>query len=170
MAGEYLYGPMPQFPEPRWLVTMSSCESSASARSVSDSFMVANGGLQTAAGTPRGGSVEFGAGIEGGSSIDYAQAVLACAKAYFETSFMKDWVFTATTRLMFSTSSGILCPGRVLAVRSGAGEGEVLGGYITSVEHVISVANRNATTRITCSHPRFGELPASITSKTNALY
>lgn len=168
LSAEYLYGPIQQFQEPGWLVAMSSLEAAASARLVSDSFMAVDGGLQTAAGTPRGGSVEFGAGIEGGSSIDYAQATLACAKAYFETSLMKDWVFTATTRLMFSASGGILCPGRVLAVRSGAGE--VLGGYITGVEHVISVANRTATTRVTCSHPRFGALPASITSKTNALY
>lgn len=168
LSSDYLYGPIQQFQEPGWLVSMASFEAATSSRLVSDSFMAAGGGLQTAAGTPRGGSVEFGAGIEGGSSIDYSQATLACAKAYFETSLMKDWVFTATARLMFSAQGGILCPGRVIAVRSGSGE--VLGGYVVAVEHVISVANRNATTRITCSHPRFGALPAAITSKTNALY
>ena len=169
LAAQYFYGPIQQFQEPGWLVAMSAFESSASDGYVSDAFTAPSGTLQTAMNTPRGGGVSFGPGGGGvGSSINYAQAVLACAKAYFETSLMKDWVFTATSRLMFSTKGGTICPGRVIRINSGASE--VLGGYIVGVEHVISVPNRSATTRLTCTHPRFGALPAAITSPKNALY
>lgn len=169
LSSQYMYGPIQQFSEPGWMVQMAQYELARSASPTSDSALVGGGKLKTAVTTPRGGGVSFGPGSGGGgSSIDYSQALLACGKAYFETSLMKDWTFTATARLMFSANGGILCPGKVISIK--ADSSEVLGGYVVGVEHVISVPNRAATTRIMCTHPRFGELPAAITSTRNALY
>jgi len=170
LSSEYLYGPIQQFEEPGWMVDMAYYELAKFSGKVSDVQGAVGGGLRTATTTPRGGGASFGSGGGGSgkSSIDYSQAMLACAKAYYETSLMKDWSFTIGARLMFSTSGGVICPGKVIGVT--AGGGEVLGGYITAVEHVISVPSRAATTRIMCTHPRFGALPAAITSPTNALY
>ena len=81
---------------------------------------------------------------------------------------MKDWSFTLTTRYITATGGGVICPGRVISVQAN-GE-EVLGGYVAAVEHVISVPSKSATTRIICTHPRFGGLPSAITSSSNALY
>ena len=169
LKAQYLYGPIQQFEEPGWLVAMSMHELGLFGRAASDTVLAPSGGLRTATNTPRGEGASFGAGSTGGgSSIDYSNAMLACAKAYFETTLMKDWSFTVESRLMFSTQGGVICPGRVIGVK--AGGGEVLGGYVTGVEHVISVPSKAATTRVTCTHPRFGKLPDAITSTTNALY
>lgn len=169
LEAAYLYGPIQQFAEPSWMVSMANHEHAQFGGEASDASTAPSGMLQTASTTPRGGGVSFGSGSGGvSSSIDYAQALLACGKAYYETSLMKDWAFTVTARLMFSTQGGVICPGRVMGVT--AGSGEVLAGYVVGVEHVISVASRAATTRVTCTHPRFGALPAGITSPTNALY
>lgn len=170
LSAEYMYGPIQQFEEPGWMIDMAQYELAQFGGDIADALLTAaGGGLKTAASVPRGGGASFGSGGgSGGSSIDYSQALLACAKAYFETSLMKDWAFTIGARLLFSTQGGIICPGKVIGVT--AGGGEVLGGYITGVEHVISVPSRAATTRIMCTHPRFGTLPEAITSPTNALY
>ena len=169
LSAPYLYGPIQQFSEPGWMVSMANYEVAQSGGKLSDASGAASDQLHIAASIPRGGGVTYGSGTGGGgSSIDYAQALLACAKAYFETSLMKDWGFTIGARLVFSAQGGMLCPGRVISVTSDAGE--VLGGYVVGVEHVISVPSRSATTRVTCTHPRFGSLPSSITSTTNALY
>lgn len=170
LSAEYLYGPIQQFEEPGWMINMAQYELAQFSSEVSDAQGAVGGGLRIATTTPRGGGASFGSGGggSGGSSIDYSQAMLACAKAYFETSLMKDWAFTIGARLLFSTQGGIICPGKVIEVT--ASGGGVLGGYITGVEHVISVPKRAATTRIMCTHPRFGALPEAITSPTNALY
>jgi len=166
---QYLYGPIQQFTEPGWLVSASQFANSKSAAPASDAVQSVFGGLKTATTTPRGGDVSFHpSGNVGQASLDYANAALACAKAYFETSLMKDWVFTATTRLMFSTDGGVICPCR--AVRITADGKEVLGGYVAGVEHIISVPSKSATTRVICTHPRLGGIPSAISSPTNALY
>lgn len=167
LDAEYMYGPIQQFTEPGWLVHTASCAAGLRSRFESDSVTAGGGSFSSAATVPRGGTMALSGSTSSMPSVDYARAALLCAKAYFETSYMKDWAFNVATRLMFS-SGGTLCPGRVVSIRSGSGE--VVGGYINSVEHTISVANRAAVTRVTCTHPRFGGLPPAITSGSNALY
>lgn len=168
LGAPYLYGPIQQFSEPGWMVGMSYSEDTEYLKWVSDT-VCANAGVLTSAVTAQDDDISFGVGGgKGGSARDYAAALMLCAKAYYETSLMKDWAFTIESRLMFSVGGGILCPGKVLGVN--AGSSEVLGGYITGVEHVISVPSRVAVTRIMCTHPRFGSLPPAITSRKNALY
>lgn len=168
LKAPYLYGPIQQFTEPSWLSQAAAYANLQTARLQADVMQAAKQGLTTVTTASRDADVSFAQPQGEGAAIDYATAALACAKAYFETSLMKDWSFTVTSRLMFSTSGGVICPGRV--VRVTADGSEVLGGYVAGVEHVVSVPSRSAVTRVACTHPRFGQLPAAITSTKNALY
>ena len=168
LSAEYMYGPIQQFVEPGWLVHTAAYGSGLRARGESDVVTARDGTFHSPANVPRGEAFPLSGGVGDVPAIDYARAALQCAKAYFETSYRKDWEFTATLRLMFSGDAGMLCPGRVLSITSDSSE--VVAGYVTLVDHVISVANRTATTKIVCSHPRFDGLPAAITSSANALY
>lgn len=172
LSAPYMYGPIQQFAEPGWLLHTAAYGAGFRAHGESDASVAQNGGWNSAMTVPRGGSVELSGGSES-PALAFAAAAASCARAYFETSFMKDWGFSLTTRFMLSTEGGTLCPGSVLSVMAGSdgGESEIVGGYVTLVEHVISVASKAASTKIVCSHPRFGgKLPAAITSTTNALY
>lgn len=170
LAADYLYGPIQQFQEPGWLGHMSYYEQCQSDGDLSDALGAQDGSLQIAVSTPRGGNPTFGGGGggDGSPAVDYSEALLACAKAYYETSLMKDWSFTVNCRLLFDASGGRLCPGKVLSVQSDSGD--VLSGYVISVTHAISVVNRSAVTSVVCTHPRIGAPPESITSTSNALY
>ena len=164
----YLYGPIQQFTEPGWLSLASAYANREAARLEADVVQAATGKLRTAVTASRDAEVTFAQPQGGGAAIDYATAALACAKAYFETSLMKDWTFTVGSRLMFSVGGSVICPGRVVKVM--ADGREVLGGYVAAVEHVVSVPSRSAVTRVMCTHPRFGKRPDAVTSPTNALY
>ena len=84
LAAQYLYGPIQQFQEPGWMVRMAELEHNKSAAPVSDARSASSGGLVTSATVPRDGAVAFApGGAAFSSSIDYSQAMLACAKAYF---------------------------------------------------------------------------------------
>lgn len=172
LSREFLYGPIHQFEEPGWLVHMKSFIAGPSTSKVTDAGSVQDDNFNCAMSVGRAGSGSGGFIGGGGSAsspeLDYSAALLACAKAYYETSLMKDWGFSVTARFIVS-SGGKICPGRVLSVVSGGGT--VLSGYVTGVSHAISIASKSAHTTITCSHPRFGSNPPGITSgKQNALY
>jgi len=170
LSAEYLYGPIQQFQEPSWLGHMANGEQNRDDYRLEDTVLDQDGNLSTAVTVGRGGSAGFSGGggeQSGTAAISYSEAMLACAKAYYETSLMKDWSFTANLRLRFS-AGGCICPGRVLGVQ--AGSGEILSGYVVAVTHTISVPNRAASTSIVCTHPRFGSRPDAIISGKNALY
>ena len=162
-----MYGPIQQFSEPAWLRDAMLAGSALAAGKQSDVSQAKSGGYHSAANTPRGGTPSTN-GDNSAAALAYVAAARDCARAYFETSLMKDWGFSVSTRPMFHADSGVLCPGRVLSVRDDYGE--VIGGYVVGVEHVLSVPGRSAITRIHCTHPRFGALPAAIKSRRNALY
>lgn len=170
LTAPYLYGPIQQFSEPGWLAHAAAIAATASAAPASDGVAARTGGMVTATNTPRTGGTTFlgGGARSAAAAVGYASAVVACAKAYFETSYTKDWSFSIGARLMFSSGGARLCPGRVVKVTSGGDT--VLEGYVVQVEHVISVANRTASTKVVCTHPRIGGLPSVITSTKNALY
>jgi len=164
----YMYGPIQQFTEPAWLQQMAGHFDNLMSYKKSDAETTGSGLWHSATTVPRNGSVPTGGGGSKVSSTVYAEAALMCAKAYFETSLMKDWGFSVSAHLSITVGGSTLCPGKVLKVTTPSGE--VVSGYITQVEHVISVASRAASTRVVCTHPRFGKLPAAITSPKNALY
>jgi len=168
LAAPYLYGPIQQFTEPSWLSLASAYANQQAARLEADVMQAAAGKLKTAVTASRDAEVSFSEPQGRGAAIDYAQGALACAKAYFETSLMKDWSFTVGSRLMFSAGGGVICPGRVVKVTVDGQE--VLGGYVAGVEHVVSVPSRSAVTRVMCTHPRFGKRPDAVSSPKNALY
>lgn len=168
LSAEYLYGPIVEFQEPGWLAVMRQLAGLSMSTERSDAKGAQGGGLETAATISKGGSVSFGGGDVAQASIDYGSAMLACAKAYYETSLMKDWAFEVNARLMFNVEGATICPGKVISVTSNGNE--ALAGYVTSVTHAISVANGSAHTIITCSHPRFGSIPAGVASSRNPLY
>lgn len=149
------------------MAQMASYEKPASSTFMSDQQQARNSQLNVAVNIPRGGSPIWGGGGGDVPAIDYASAILACAKAYYETSLMKDWCFTLHARFMLK-AGGMLCPGRVLSVTSEGGE--LMGGYVVGVSHTISVSSRTAHTRIVCTHPRFGALPDGISGENNPLY
>lgn len=167
LKAPYMYGPIQQFTMPGWLQNTVSTRGTVLAGLIADITSAQEGLMETATTMGRNPVVTYGGGAATSSSVEYSSAAAACAKAYFETSFMKDWSFTVTARLLFS-AGGTICPGRVMAVSTASGD--VLTGYVSHVEHGISVANGSAVTKIVCTHPRFGRLPAAITSPKNALY
>lgn len=167
-ASDYLYGPIQQFSEPGWVAHIHRVMLAKSDKGRGDSKAASSGRLQFATNTPRGGGVSFAPVGENLPSVNYSAALMACAKAYYETSLMKDWSFTVTTPILFRSGGSILCPGKSLAVTSGGAT--VIEGYVTNVTHVISLASKAAHTTLTCTHPRFGSLPKGISSTKNALY
>ena len=168
LSAEYLYGPIVEFQEPGWLAQMRELAYLRASASRSDAGGAQGGELQTAATVAKGGTVSFGGGDTAQASVDYGSAMLACAKAYYETSLMKDWAFEINARLMFKSGGTTICPGKVVSVESDGRE--AIAGYVTSVTHAISVANGSAHTIITCSHPRFGSIPAGVASGSNPMY
>ncbi len=168
LSAEYMYGPIQQFQEPTWLAEVREFEMMRVSNARSDAKGATDNALVTAASVARDGTASFGSGDTAQASVDYASALLACGKAYYETSLMKDWVFEVTARLMFRSGGAMLCPGRVVSIKSGGKE--AIAGYVLSVVHAVSVASGVARTVVTCSHPRFGGRPAGVTSGGNALY
>ena len=166
LDAEFLYGPIQQFSEPGWLNRARGHAENAADTARSNIMSATNGNFQDPRTTGRGGSVAVASAGASIPQASYNAALVACAKAYCETSLMKDWEFAVTTRFMVR-SGGILCPGRVISVNSSGGP--VLSGYVTSVTHTISVPQREASTEIVCSHPRSGDPPFGV-GTANALY
>ena len=168
LDAEYMYGPIHQFTAPGWLLHTIASGAGLKAAVESDTTTVQGGSFNSVVTVPRNGSAALSGGTGTAPAVDYGRASVLCAKAYFETAYRKDWTFGLTTRLMFDEGGGKLFPGRVLTVNTESGD--VIGGYVTLVEHVISVSSKTAITKVRCSHPRFGKRPAAITSGNNALY
>ena len=167
LQAEYLYGPIHQFQEPGWLTVMKGYAASRSNTGSSD-LPSARYGKLILPGSKKAGTATFSSVAEKLlPSFSAAQAMMACAKAYYETSLMKDWAFSVETRLMFRTGGALICPGQVIGFRSTGTT--VVAGYVNSVTHTISVPSRTATTVIECTHPRFGAPPNGIKGS-NALY
>lgn len=167
LDAEYLYGPIHQFSEPGWLQRAQAFMVYAENTARSDCVSAQNGNYQDSRTVKRGDGVQVAAAVANTPKATYGKVLLACAKAYFETSLMKDWEFTVGARFIVQAGGGVLCPGKVLAVRSAGSS--VLAGYVTSVTHTISVQSRTAHTEIVCSHPRSGTPPFGVGSS-NALY
>lgn len=167
-SSDYLYGPIQQFSEPGWVAHIHRMMLARSEKGRSDSKAASSGKLQLPENTPRGGGVAFAPVGDNLPSVNYSAALMACAKAYYETSLMKDWSFTVTTPILFRSGGSVLCPGKSLSVTSDGAT--VIEGYVTGVSHVISIASKAAHTTLTCTHPRFGALPPGISSTKNALY
>lgn len=159
IGAEYMYGPIVQLQEPGWLYD-THCLVVAASRTPPKQ-------PATPTSTPiSDDTASINAMGESQVAIDYASALMACSKAYYETSLMSGWVFEVTCRLMLSAN---IRPGEVMAVK--AAGSTVLCGYVNSITHSISIRGRSATTVVTCSHPQImGKRPESITSGDNAMY
>lgn len=168
LDAEFLYGPIQQFSEPGWLMYAHGYALDATVPGKSDVRSASMNRYSDPRTVSRNQGAPAVASAVNAMKINYGSALLACAKAYFETSVMKDWAFTIGARFIVSGGGGLICPGRVLSVRSNGAE--VLAGYVASVRHTISVAGRTAKTEIACTHPRFGAPPFGISGTSNALY
>lgn len=159
IGAEYMYGPIVQLQEPGWLydthcLIVSASRTPPKQPDTPTSMPISDD------------TASINAMGESQVSIDYASALMACSKAYYETSLMSGWVFEVTCRLMLSAN---IRPGEVMAVN--AAGSTVLCGYVNSITHSISIRGRSATTVVTCSHPQImGKRPDSITSGDNAMY
>lgn len=172
LNADLLYGPVQQVQEPGWLAQVKYMSRNASDGGQTDERAAESDNLQTPTNTdPDNPTMTFTPVVADLPAVNYGEALLACAKAYYETALMKDWGFTVTCRFLLA-GGGTLCPGRVIAVTSPSGK--ALEGYVTAVTHTISVTGKTARTTVACTHPRIGgALPRGMSAadtKHNALY
>ena len=172
LDADMFYGEVHQLQEPGWLASLRSAVENTASTGDSDFAAAGSGNMQTPTNTDIDNpAASFQPAASSAPDTGYASALVTCAKAYYETSLMKDWAFGFGCRFIL-TGGGVLCPGKVVSVMSDGGV--VLEGYVVSVTHTLSVVSRTARTSVACTHPRIGGvLPRGIAdsdTQKNALY